>query len=135
MGGFRAGAEHPRYRNGVTRHPKGYLRITAGPERGKLVHRAVVERCFRENIISPGLVPATLPPDWEIHHMDGRRDHNCPSNLLATPPALHPSPAWRNIWIKPGHHAADMDDEFLEALARGRTDAPILKPKPEPCRR
>ena len=35
-------------------------------------------------------------PDFEVHHMDAKRDHNCRSNLLILPSVLHHASAGYN---------------------------------------
>lgn len=75
--------------------PSNYIRITAaGMYRNWYEHRAVADLMLRLNQISAGVdgVPAELPRSWEVHHMDGNRHHNCPFNLLISPPELHPKP-------------------------------------------
>lgn len=58
---------------------KGYYRITAGPLRDKLVHRAAWE----------SIAGRPLPPGFQVHHM-GPKTCWCGHNLVALPAALHP---------------------------------------------
>lgn len=79
MGTFLPGTQHPRYKNGKTITRKGYVRITAGPDRGKYEHRAVIE----------GLLGRPLRWDEEVHHQDFHRAHNCPENLILMDKVIH----------------------------------------------
>lgn len=66
-----SGAKNPRWNGGVKVNKDGYLQITAGPLRGKYVHRLVLEaklgRPFR--------------PDEEAHHINTDRLDCRPENL------------------------------------------------------
>ena len=83
----RSGPDHPQWKGGKTVTADGYVRITAGLDRHKYEHRK----------ISEGIWGGELPSNVEVHHMDGRRGHNCvgdwktghPGNLLLIEEALH----------------------------------------------
>lgn len=79
---FKPGEEHPRWRGGRY-FPKGYVRITAGPHRGKYEHRVIASQAWEETHGHP------LPRSHEVHHLDFVRAHNCRQNLLILGPGLH----------------------------------------------
>ena len=68
---------------------KGYPRLKTKPWRDWLLHRALVADRFRNNKISPGIVPAELPKDWQVHHQSGKLNF-APEDLGALPACLHP---------------------------------------------
>ena len=51
----------------------GYIRVTAGPWRGKLLHRIIADVKWREKYGVP------MPSDKEVHHNDRNRKHCCPA--------------------------------------------------------
>lgn len=55
-----------RLRHGVKKDSKGYLTITAGPQRGKRVHTLVAE----------AMLGRELEPDEDVHHKD-KNKLNC----------------------------------------------------------
>lgn len=93
MGGHRfkirelIGVLSPRWKGGKTITKRGYVRITAGPDRGKYEHRLVAQRLFENNTISPLVVQ--WDKGLEIHHMDFDHANNLPSNLLVLHPFIH----------------------------------------------
>ena len=71
---FSAGRLHPKWRGGKSRNVDGYVRLTAGENRGKYEHRVVMEKSLGRSLSEfPGL---------EVHHLDFDRSHNCPGNLM-----------------------------------------------------
>ena len=66
---------------------KGHLRISSGPDRGKYVHRKVIEELLVSHPTS--FWGSALPAHIDVHHIDGRKDHNCPCNLLLLDHAIH----------------------------------------------
>lgn len=76
---FQPGPQHLRWKRGWTLHPKGYRRITAGPDRDRLAHRVVIEK----------LLGGPIPPGFEVHHMDFNRACICTWNLLLLDDRLH----------------------------------------------
>lgn len=64
----------------------GYVLIRRRPYRNWYLHRAIADLLTRE--WNPYGWDG-LPGDVEVHHLDGRRSHNCPQNLLILPPAIH----------------------------------------------
>jgi hypothetical protein len=89
------------YGSGVCLTAKGYLQITRrGPDRNKLVHRAVMSTLCREWCVYP-LNPKTgLPDGLEVHHVDFDKRHNCPENLMLLDPVLH---KFVHVHTVPGH--------------------------------
>lgn len=84
------GAEHGRWKGGVSVNCDGYLQIQAGPLRGVYVHRLVLEAKLGRK----------LAVDEEAHHINGDRLDCRPENLEAKPvekhrPFLNGRPAWR----------------------------------------
>lgn len=85
-------ALHKRRRlyNGVRIHPCGYLQLTRGIHRFKLVHRAVMEAMLMSPI---GLLffahPGRIPDGMHVHHQDWNKRHNCQGNLLLLDSAIH----------------------------------------------
>lgn len=72
----------PRFSGGVYVDDQGYLRISAGPLRGKRVHEVVAE----------AMLGMPLPPGVDIHHKD--------ENKL--------NPHWTNLEIKThGEHSKE----------------------------
>ena len=49
----------------------GYIQITSGPNKGKLLHRLIYEECF-----------GSIPKGYCIHHADGDKTNNNPHNLV-----------------------------------------------------
>ena len=64
----------------------GYYRYTAGPHRGKYVHTRIAETLVSE---TPYSIRLLLPWPYEVHHVDYRKTHNCPSNLILLDIAFH----------------------------------------------
>jgi hypothetical protein len=72
----------PKFKNGVTVNGQGYLVISAGPHRGKPVHKIVAEAMLGRELL----------PSEDVHHKD--------ENKL--------NPDWRNLDILPhGEHTAE----------------------------
>jgi len=112
--GIASGESHPRWKGGKSKTKKGYIQINAGPDRNKFEHRVVIRTLLREMkaislaawvrskpAFSPeqltyllecelkALESLDLDPTFEVHHMNWKRDHNCPCNLLYLDSALH----------------------------------------------
>lgn len=85
MGNQPSGEQHPRWKGGIHRHVKGYLRYSAGANRGKMVHRVVVESLDKEG---PCHLRGPLAAA-EIHHLNWNRRCNCPWNLLVLFNGIH----------------------------------------------
>jgi hypothetical protein len=73
---------------GVTLTGNGYLRHTAGPNRAKFVHRTVMATLCRESCFYD-LAPDGLPVGFTVDHVDHRKTHNCPDNLLLLQREIH----------------------------------------------
>jgi hypothetical protein len=77
------------FKGGVSRHSNGgYLKITAGPLRNKLVHVLVAEAALGR----------PLKKDEVIHHKDGNVKNPHPSNLLVMDSATHNAVSNRQYW-------------------------------------
>ena len=50
----------------------GYIQITSGPYKGKLLHRLIYEEVY-----------GPIPKGWSIHHLDMDKTNNNPGNLVA----------------------------------------------------
>lgn len=81
--------KHPRWAGGRSRTYKGYVRVTAGPNRHKYEHRVVIEQLIQNPI---GLVFFGLdgiPETMHVHHVDSVRSHNCAENLMLLDSTIH----------------------------------------------
>jgi len=90
------GPRHPKWRGGVTTNSNGYLRYTAGPLRGKYVHRAIASKLWEQRYGEP------MPSYYEVHHQDFDKQNNAPENLLILGPGLHESSHARG-WKRNGN--------------------------------
>jgi hypothetical protein len=80
------GPDNPRWRGGKQITAKGYVRLTAGPDRHAYEHRVVIRDLLREwNFWGLDEIPA----GFTVHHIDFRESHNSPSNLLLLDEAIH----------------------------------------------
>ena len=77
------GSLHPRWKGGTHRSKFGYVRLTAGPNRGQYEHRVVASAAWEQTHGKP------LPEEYQVHHMDFCRWNNGRSNLLILGPGLH----------------------------------------------
>ena len=68
-----------KYGNGHQR-TDGYIQITSGPHKGKLLHRLIYEECF-----------GSIPHGFCIHHKDGDKTNNNPGNLVLLTKSHHHS--------------------------------------------
>lgn len=79
----------PAFSGGVSRHSNGgYLKITAGPLRNKLVHVLVAE----------GMIGRKLKKDEHVHHKDGDVRNPAPDNLIVLGEAVHNAVSNRQYW-------------------------------------
>ena len=53
----------------------GYIQITSGPYKGKLLHRLIYEEVY-----------GSIPKGYSIHHIDGDKTNNNPGNLMINHP-------------------------------------------------
>lgn len=67
---------------------KGYLRHTAGPIRGRYVHRETLAVLCRVWCYYP-LAADGLPAGFTVEHLDHRRAHNCHTNLILLQKEIH----------------------------------------------
>ncbi len=81
-GTYKRGRPFP-FKNGSQLTAKGYIRITAGPWRGQYLHRIVAAMKWREKYSEP------MPKHLHVHHMDFRKAHDCPENLLIMDSGIH----------------------------------------------
>lgn len=96
--------KHPRWKGGKTVTSKGYVRLTAGPNRFRYEHRVLAESLWRETH------GTSLPEGFEVHHLDFCRSHNCPANLLILGPGLHEA-AHVSGWRRDALGRYTQDDE------------------------
>ena len=66
-----------KYGNGHQR-TDGYIQITSGPYKGKLLHRLIYEEVY-----------GPIPKGYTIHHIDGDKTNNNPSNLMLLTKSNH----------------------------------------------
>lgn len=71
---------------GFRRTKSGHLRISSGTFRDEYVHRLVVKTLLG---FTHPLTLHHIPIPYEVHHVDFKKDHNCPSNLLLLEEGLH----------------------------------------------
>lgn len=77
------------YKHGTHKSQKGYPRISAGPLRGKYIHRIVAEAMLRR----------PLGKDEDVHHKDGNKLNCHPSNLQVIGHAEHGAVSARQHWF------------------------------------
>lgn len=73
------GEQNGRWRGGIHDNGIGYPRVSAGPLRGKYVHRIVAE----------AMIGRPLREDEDVHHIDGDTMNFHPSNLKVMPATEH----------------------------------------------
>ena len=56
----------------------GYIQITSGQYKGKLLHRLIYEEVF-----------GSIPKGYAIHHIDGDKTNNNPGNLMLLSKSNH----------------------------------------------
>lgn len=56
----------------------GYIQITSGPNKGKLLHRLIYEEVY-----------GSIPKGYAIHHIDGDKTNNNPGNLMLLSKSNH----------------------------------------------
>ena len=56
----------------------GYIQITSGPNKGKLLHRLIYEEVY-----------GPIPRGYAIHHADGDKTNNNPGNLMILTKSNH----------------------------------------------
>ncbi|WP_417585407.1 HNH endonuclease signature motif containing protein [Pelagibacterium sp.] len=66
---------------GISLKPSGYLEITRGEHKGRSQHRVIAEQ----------MLGRPLQPGEHVHHVDGNRANNNPSNLQVMTAAEHAS--------------------------------------------
>jgi hypothetical protein len=74
----RCGPRNPNWKGGKSLEWTGYVRIWAGPDRGRYEHTVVWES-----------IHGPLPEGWCVHHKDGTPWRNCPSNLEGMDQTVH----------------------------------------------
>ncbi|MGH9071662.1 MAG: HNH endonuclease [Acidimicrobiales bacterium] len=67
--------------NGTHLHAKGYIRISAGPFRGKLLHQLIWKWTHPQESYNPAFE--------DIHHLDGDPTNFAPENLQKVPHQHH----------------------------------------------
>jgi hypothetical protein len=80
---FRKGKANLTWKRGFYKTKKGYLRISAGPHRGKYIHRVVAEAAIQETYGRP------LKRSEEVHHLCNNRECSADFHLLILDEALH----------------------------------------------
>ena len=56
----------------------GYIQITSGPNKGKLLHRLIYEEIF-----------GSIPKGFCVHHVNGDKTDNSPNNLMMLSKSNH----------------------------------------------
>lgn len=85
---------------------KGHLRYSAGPHRNKYVHRVIAAQCAAVWCYYPVNGKDGLPEGWDVHHLDGNPQNNCPvHNLCLMPHSLHAALTqyevkWRRAYLE-----------------------------------
>ena len=77
-----------RFRGGIKKDSKGYLTITAGPQRGKRVHTLVAE----------AMLGRELATDEEVHHRNGNKLDSGWRNLQVLGKSEHGAVSARQSW-------------------------------------
>ena len=85
-----------KYGNGHQR-TDGYIQITSGPYKGKLLHRLIYEEVY-----------GSIPKGYAIHHIDGDKTNNNPGNLM--------------LLSKSNHHSLHMNKTNHPRWNHGRID-------------
>jgi hypothetical protein len=85
------------YRHGTKIHAKGYPQVTAGPLRGKLVHR----------IVAAAMIGRDLTKDEEVHHCDTVRTNCHHSNLIVMGHKDHGWVSAKQAWFMRNKDAAE----------------------------
>lgn len=87
------------FKGGVSVHSNGgYLKITSGPLRDKLVHTVVAE----------GMLGRPLRDDEHVHHKDGDTKNPHWTNLLVVGRDVHNAVSNRQYWyLKQGYRRED----------------------------
>jgi len=102
-GSFKSGSLNPKYKRGFSINEDGYVRISAGLNRGRYAHIVAVEN----------LLGGPIPLGFEVHHLDWNRAHNCcPHNFLLCPAS------WNKFMAR--------DTQILRARARRFRDSLAL---------
>lgn len=76
--------------DGIYVDSKGYLSITAGPQRGMRLHELVARAKWGDLMVDA--------PDRVIHHRDGDKLNNDPNNLLLLREAEHNAVSAKQAW-------------------------------------
>lgn len=67
---FQSGERNPKWKGGVRINSDGYMQYSAGPLRGKYVHRVLWEQAY-----------GPIPEGMDVHHVDENRTHNVLENF------------------------------------------------------
>jgi hypothetical protein len=96
----------PKSKGGVRLDSKGYLVIKAGPQRDVRVHTLVAEAKLGRK----------LKADEEVHHRDGNKLNNDPSNLQVLGKAEHGTISNHQRWYFKEHDikAQKQWDEYFD---------------------
>lgn len=106
-----AGALNGKWRGGATKNERGYVRLTAGPGRGRYAHRWIMERLLDDPISLVFSRGGGIPKRLHVHHVDHDRAHNCPGNLMLLDTAIHNRISRAYQMYVLAHY-----DEYLEML-------------------
>lgn len=94
-GHFKEGEKHPKWKGGKriikSGRNKGYVEITAGKWRNKKEHWVVMWELLQEPVSYMLNVGMLESGEYEVHHVDFNRRHNCPGNLLFLQACIHRS--------------------------------------------
>jgi hypothetical protein len=76
-----SGNKHPLWKGGKCKHTKGYIQFSAGELRNQLEHIVIAKEAWGNRI--------PWNRNFEVHHIDWKRDHNCRCNLLILHKEIH----------------------------------------------
>lgn len=116
--GLFTGQNHPRWRGGKVVTVNGYVTVSVGNGKRAYEHRLVMERTLGRKILRTE----------HVHHRDGDKTNNAPSNLELLDGRAHSSMGSTRSWSRPGHKAR-RSQIMTTANAHLRTGRDLTCPK------
>lgn len=91
MGLLFIGPANGKWKGGVSKTERGYLRIRHGGHRNKYVHRRRLEVMLENPLCADYVFPnkGRIPAHMVVEHVDHKRDHNCDGNLMLLQKCIH----------------------------------------------